>query len=66
MINERAMLRRFSVLQQFPDVPPSIQSHYADILSLAKRADELAQQHRRIQNQMKSSARSLDGELDGL
>ena len=66
MINERAMLRRFCVLQQFPDVPANIQSDYAKILILARRTDELARRYRGMREEMMSSARSLDSQLDQL
>ena len=66
MVNESVMLRRFSVLQQLPDVPVSIQSHYADTLVLARRADQLARLYEHVRDDLMFSARALEAKLEQL
>jgi hypothetical protein len=64
MVNEQTMLHKYALLQQLPDVPASIQSHYAEVLTLARRADQLARQCEHTKSEMHSSAVSLDSAME--
>ena len=63
MINEQTMLHKYALLQQLPDVPEGIQSHYAHVLTLARRADQLIRQCRQAEIEMHASAISLDNAI---